>query len=378
MRRSFCAGIACLLAGAALVHGYVEVPYTLGRCCAESSHIVLMEVSRVNKEKGIIIYKKVQDLKGKYPGDEIKHNIGKRGFHAREWQNVMAWAEVGKKAVFMLNGNASETCIGTYWYQCYKENDWWGMSHAEPFLLRTYCGDVDKLAAAVTAILQGREVVVTCMADVNKDQLHLRKGKLQRMKASLKLQDYNARRDFLAWGGDGDDIPEFKTVILLAEGSAGWKFLPEPAAKGIGDRWRLYDFDDGQWRTGKAPLGYGEEEIARRKGTVVAEKGQSFLFRRDFQVPEALLKQKGVTFRLCVASDDSAAVWLNGQLVDQDPAPDHEFSYWSREVEVEAKHFRPGRNVLAARVKNGSTSSDLYLDVEVSASWPLPVVKKGK
>src|SRR5262245_63315923 len=167
MRRSFCAGLVCLLAGAALVHGYIEVPYTLGRTCAESSHIVLMEVTRVNKEKGIVIYKKVKDLKGKHAEEEIKHNIGKRGFHPREWQTIMNWAEVGKKAVFFHNGGQSETCIGDYWYQCYKEGEWWGMSHAEPFLLRTFFGDVDFLAKAVPEILQNREVIVPCFVDAN-------------------------------------------------------------------------------------------------------------------------------------------------------------------------------------------------------------------
>src|SRR5581483_1742365 len=103
-----------------------------------------------------------------------------------EWQNVMKWAEPGKRAVFFHNGGASETCLGSYWYQCYREGDWWGMSHGEPFLLRTYCGDTEKLAAAVTVILKGGEAVVPCMLDANKKQLHERKGKLQMLKASLK------------------------------------------------------------------------------------------------------------------------------------------------------------------------------------------------
>ena len=91
------------------------------------------------------------DLKGKHPTDVVKHAIGKRGFHPREWQNIIAWAEPGKKAVFFHNGGASETCIGTYWYQCYREGEWWGMSHAEPYLLRTFCGDPEKLASHLPA-----------------------------------------------------------------------------------------------------------------------------------------------------------------------------------------------------------------------------------
>ncbi len=162
---------------------------------------MLVEVSRVNQEKGLIIFKKVKDLKGNHAGDEIKHNIGKRGFHEREWKNVMAWAAVGKKAVVFHNGSTSETCIGTYWYQCHKESEWWGMSHAEPFLMRTYFGDVEKLAEAVGQVVAGKEVIVPCLADGPRDQFHLGKGKVQRLKASLKRLDYNVPRDFVGFGG---------------------------------------------------------------------------------------------------------------------------------------------------------------------------------
>lgn len=353
------------------VGAYVEAPHTLGRCVQESTNVVLMEVSRVNKEKNLIIYKKVQDLKGKHPKDEIKHNIGTRGFHPREWQNIMKWAEEGKKAVFFHNGGASETCIGDYWYQCYSEGEWWGMTHAEPFLLRTFCGDATKLAEAVVEILKGKEVAVPCLADSPKRELfHLRKGKLQLMKASLKLLDYNQRRDFVEWL-DGD-AEQFKTVVLLAESTPGWKFIPAPAKEQLGTRWLDKDFDDRAWRTGQAPIGYGEEEILKRKGTVLGEKGKPFVFRREFNVPAELLQQKGVLFRLSVASDDNATVWINGKLADQDPEQDHEFAYWNREVELEAGRFVAGKNLVAAYVKNGAQSSDLYLDMEIAALIPLP------
>jgi hypothetical protein len=371
MRQRLLPAWLAFLAAALPARAYVEAPYTLGRTCQESTNVVLVEVVRVNKDKGLILYKKIQDLKGRHPEEQIKHNIGRRGFHPREWQNVMAWAEVGKRAVFFHNGGASETCLGTYWYQCYREGDWWGMSHAEPFMLRTFYGDVEKLAAAVTTLQAGKEAVITCLADGDKNQLHLRKGKVQRLKASLRLQDYNPRRDFVGWGGEGA-VEEFKTFVLLAESTPGWKFLP--ARQVPGDRWRFPDFDDSKWRSGKAPIGYGEVEIDRRKGTTVAEHGEPFLFRRTLEVSSDLLAQKGVTFQLRVASDDSAVVYLNGVLVDQDPEEDHEFSYWNRDVEVPAKHFKPGRNVLAVLVKNRPRSSDIYLDMEVAAQVPLPKV----
>jgi hypothetical protein len=181
---------------------YVEAPHSLGQVISLSSNILVVQVEKVDKDKNLIIYRKVRDLKGKHPTDVIKHNIGRGGFNPREWQYPMAWAEPGKKAIFFHNGGASETCIGTYWYQAYAGGEWWGMSHGEPFLLRSFAGNVDKLEAAVVDILAGKEVVVPCMIDGNKDDLHLRRAKVQRLRASLKLLDYNPRRDFAGWGGE--------------------------------------------------------------------------------------------------------------------------------------------------------------------------------
>src|SRR5438477_36476 len=163
---------------------------------------MVLRVEKVDKQNNLIIYRKVRDLKGVHPTDVIKHNIGRGGFHPREWQYPMEWAEVGKTAVFFHNGGASETCIGNYWYQAYAGGDWWGFSHGEPFLLRTFCGKPEKLANLVAEVLAGKEVLVPCMVDGNKDDLHLRKAKIQRLRCSLKLGDYNQKRDFAGWGDE--------------------------------------------------------------------------------------------------------------------------------------------------------------------------------
>jgi hypothetical protein len=181
---------------------YVEVPYTLGRVIAEATNVMLLQVEKVDKERNAIIFRKVSDIKGKHPTDVIKHNIGRGGFEAREWQNIMNWAEPGKTAVFLHNGGASETCIDNYWYQAYAGGEWWNMSHAEPFFLRSFAGKPEKLAAAVQAMIAGQEVVVPCMVDGDKNALKARTARIQRLKASLKLMDYNSQRDFVGWGGD--------------------------------------------------------------------------------------------------------------------------------------------------------------------------------
>lgn len=159
-----------------------------------------------------------------------------------------------------------------------------------------------------------------------------------------------------------------KTVPLLPAGSAGWKCLA--AAKVKGDAWTSPAFDDRSWTVAKAPVGYGEQEIATRKGTTITDKGQAVLCRRELDVPAELLSRKDVILRLTVASDDSAVVYVNGKLVDEDPMGDHEFAYWNREVTLQPGQLRAGKNAIAVRVNNGSGSSDLYFDLAVTALHP--------
>lgn len=177
--------VTLLLIGACLAWrqsatAYVEALYTLPRVINESSNIVVMQVEKVSKEKKLIYYKKVVDLKGKHPADVIKHNLGVGGFNAQEQKTPIEWAEVGKIAILFHNGGASETCLGKYWYQAYSgTNEWWNHSHGEPYLCRTYCGDIEELRAAVEKLLKGEDVVVPCVAGKD-DQ------RIQKVKASMK------------------------------------------------------------------------------------------------------------------------------------------------------------------------------------------------
>lgn len=215
-----------LLFSARTTWAYVEAPFTLGKIIADSSNVLVISVTSVDKQKNLIIYRKIRDIKGTHPGETIKHNIGQNGFHPREWQNIMAWADVGKTAVFFHNGGAGEVCIDNYWYQVYA-GDWWNLSHAEPYMLRSYAGKPEKLATAVGSMLTGQEVVVPCMADGDKNALHLRNGRMQRLKASLKAMDYDAKRDFVDWGGGGDEfrpvagMPGFTHLLTLSRVSPG-------------------------------------------------------------------------------------------------------------------------------------------------------------
>jgi hypothetical protein len=207
--------------------GYVEAPQSFGAIVQQSTVICTMVVDKVDRENQLIVYRKGTDIKGKMEQTTIKHNIGKGGLRPGEWQEIMNWAEVGKMAVFFHNGSASETFTGTNWYQAYPNGEWWGpMTHTEPFLLRSYFGKADKCAKAVKEMLENKEVVVPCLVDGDKELLHKKTAKVQRLKASLKLLDYDPKRDFVGWGGANDDVrrltgwPGFEKLASLGKGEA--------------------------------------------------------------------------------------------------------------------------------------------------------------
>ncbi len=200
---------------------YVEVPISLGDILRQSTNVCTMQVKSVDREKNLIIFTKIQDVKGKHPQAEIKHNIGKGGLRPGEWEEIMKWAEVGKMAVFFHNGGASETYFGNSWYQAYPQGEWWGMSHGEPFLLRSYAGKVEKLAGVISDMQDNKEVIVPCMVDGDKEAIHKKTARIQRLKASLKIIDYNPKRDFVGWGGEDirrlQGMPGFDKYAALSK-----------------------------------------------------------------------------------------------------------------------------------------------------------------
>jgi hypothetical protein len=368
MKRPILAAVllaATTIAGVA--RGHIEAQYTLGRVASESTNILIMEVTRINKEKNLVIWKKVRDLKGQQAGEEIKQNIGQRG-EPGDSQAVMEWAQVGRQALLFYNESGSLTCIGPHWYQAFKEGEWWAMSHAEVYMTRTYYGDVAQLFPAVEQLLAGKEVVIPCLADGPREAIVKKSGKVQTMKASLKLIDYNPQRDVVAAA-----TSEKETTTVLAAGSGGWKVT---AAANVNTEkpWRGAEFDDKAWTIAKAPVGYGEPEISARKGTTIKEQGQAILLRRTIDISSDLLSRKDLRFELKVASDDSASVSINGKTLSDDK-DDHEFAYWNQTVTLPADAFRAGPNVIAARVRNTAKSSDLYFDLELSAEFEKPEKK---
>jgi HEAT repeat protein len=182
-----------------LVYAYLDTTPTLGRLTRDSTCIVVLQVDKVSKEKGVIVYRKVADLKGRYPDEMAKHHI-MEGLHPRESKLILDWAEPGKTAICFHNGKQSLICLDHYWYECAaREAPWWGLTRGRPELSLSYFGSAEKLRQCVAAILAGREAVVPVMGHGNygdflsyeamafKKPLRSVKTPIRRLRVSLKM-----------------------------------------------------------------------------------------------------------------------------------------------------------------------------------------------
>lgn len=204
-------------------NAYIAVPLqTLGHTVGESTHVMLVRVEKVSREKGIIIYAKVRDLKGKYPKDKLKHVFNMKDPptwgklfrpEADDWSYVLHWAEPGKEAVVFLKkqaplGDFSHTYVDQGWYGSYGstfDDVLFHTMHTSPeFLKSFYCGSPARLAAAVEKMLVTTgdhldDPVVPTLDGGTVADLRAGAGKVRGLKAGLVRYDVNLKRDAAAW-----------------------------------------------------------------------------------------------------------------------------------------------------------------------------------
>jgi HEAT repeat protein len=142
---------------------YIDSTPTLGKLITDSTQISVLRVDRVSRDKQAVIFNKIADLKGTDAPAVVKHKLTD-GFHPRQARAVLDWAEPGAVAVCFRRGDVCQTCVGRGWYECAAgEAPWWTMTRGKPELCYAYSGRTARLREHVTAILDGREVVVTAL-----------------------------------------------------------------------------------------------------------------------------------------------------------------------------------------------------------------------
>jgi HEAT repeat protein len=158
---------------------YIDICPTLGRIILESSDIALVQVDKTHRDKRIVIFKKLADLKGQIPDGPIKHQLTD-GHPPREPRHILDWAAPGQIAVLFVYRNTALVCTGPYWYEAHRatapargiEDDggegglapWWRMSLDRPELALVYCGSPARLVRHVKDILAGQRIVITTVA----------------------------------------------------------------------------------------------------------------------------------------------------------------------------------------------------------------------
>jgi LysM repeat protein len=175
---------------------------------------------------------------------------------------------------------------------------------------------------------------------------------------------------------------EVDGVPLVPRGHDGWRYWDQSDDPGA--EWSEPDFDDSQWPTGAAPLGYGDPHIKKEIafGGDANKKNLVAFFRHTFAIAEGEAPEAAVGAVMC---DDAAAVYINGKEVFRHnlKAGDLDLTTLSEnavsgDVEqqfhqfiVEPGVFREGENVVAVRVhQTNQTSSDLGFDFELKAVEP--------
>ena len=166
--------------------------------------------------------------------------------------------------------------------------------------------------------------------------------------------------------------------VLVAQGSS-WKFLDDGSDQGTA--WRAAAFNDGEWDSGPAQLGYGDgDETTVVNGGPTGNRFATTYFRHEFQVTNAAAF---TDLAVRLLRDDGAVAYLNGVEAFRENMPDGAITFATAasatignedenafvDLPVDPSLLVEGRNVLAVEIHQvQASSSDISFDLELSGS----------
>jgi hypothetical protein len=138
-------------------------PMTMPKMCKDSMSIRVLGVTRFDREKGVVVYEVLEQLKGQKPRNmSFRHVIRK---DADGVKPILDW--VDKKQAVMFTIEAGGIGCGYVFIDkyCYsvdynRSGDYWLLIRAEPNMSACYYGSAEKLHTLAKEILDGKEVQV--------------------------------------------------------------------------------------------------------------------------------------------------------------------------------------------------------------------------
>jgi secreted PhoX family phosphatase len=169
------------------------------------------------------------------------------------------------------------------------------------------------------------------------------------------------------------------TTTLVAAGST-WRYLDDGSNQGTA--WRAFGFDDTTWKSGRAPLGYGDPVTTLVSyGSSSTRKYITTYFRQRFTAGTRF-----TSMSLRLRRDDGAVVYLNGVEVARSNMPtgtvssttvasstvggSSETAFFTFPVSAQL-YAGTGANVIAVEIHQRSgSSSDLVFDASLTGTGP--------
>ncbi len=165
--------------------------------------------------------------------------------------------------------------------------------------------------------------------------------------------------------------------VILSYGS-DWSYYDQGSLDGT--QWKEASYNVSSWNSGRAPLGYGNNQIVTLMdyGTDSSNKRPTYYLRKTLELPEWTNEDR---FSMNLVVDDGAVVYINGTEVVRHLMPAGTISYetWASTYapgnpdnaiySIPASVFKKGTNVIAVEVhQHEGPSSDVYLDLQLMQS----------
>src|SRR2546423_140661 len=105
MKRLLCCFLLSIALPPTCARAYVDhlSSFTLGRVIREAPRIEAVRLEKVDRNAGVMLFRKVSDLKGESSGPQIQQMLGE-GLQPNVRRLILEWAEPGKGAVCFHNG----------------------------------------------------------------------------------------------------------------------------------------------------------------------------------------------------------------------------------------------------------------------------------